>query len=555
MLKILKLNAQLKQKRAALSALLEKKTKRDGKITELRQALDEAVTEEDIGMVEEALEEAREEFDGLDEEIASLESEIEELKEEVEELQNKEPEVAGSENKEERTVFMNEKYAKRSIFGGYSPETRSNILARNDVKEFIARTRELIGKQTRGVSGAELNIPQVLLGIAREHIWESSKLLSKVNCMTIGGNARQPVTGSIPEAVWTEAVAGFNEDRIDLRAIDMNSYMVSAFVPVPNSIIEDTDEAFLGTIIDFLTGGIGRAVDKAILYGKGNGMPLGIVARLAQTSKPSDWGAAAPEWADLHSSNMLKLDLADKNGVDFYAALGVALGAAESNGTNASPFWCMNRKTRIELNAKALAFDSAAALKSSVDNVLPFNDGEIIELDFIPDREIVGGYGQSYLLAERKGLSLGSSEHVRFIQHQTVFAGYARYDGAPVFGNSFCVVNYGNAEPAGETMFAGDAANTERVSLSALTIGTANLFPAFDKDTLNYTAEVTTASNKVTATALKSDATVTIKNGATVVKSGGNATFTAGNNTVTVEVENGNAVKRTYTVTVKYTTA
>lgn len=141
---------------------------------------------------------------------------------------------------------------------------------------------------------------------------------------------------------------------------------------------------------------------------------------------------------------------------------------------------------------------------------------------------------------------------MKFIQHQTVFAGWARFDGAPVFGNSFVVFNYGNIEPATEAVFAGDSANTDRVSLSALTIGNANLFPAFDKNTLNYMAEVSTASNKVTATALKNDATVTIKNGSTVVKSGNNATFAAGNNILTVEVENGNAVKRTYTVTVKY---
>lgn len=552
MLKQIKLNAALKKRNTELSELLKKRTSRDTKIQQLREALDEAQTEEDISTVENEIEDVEKEFDGLDEKVTQLEGEISELENQIKELEGKDPE-ADDGKEEERTMFMNEKYAKRNIFGAYSPEIRGSVLARSDVKEFITRTRELIGKQTRAVSGAELNIPQVLLGIAREHIWEASKLLGKVNCMSVGGNARQPVTGSVPEAVWTEAIAGFNEDRIDLRAIDMNSYMVSAFVPVPNSIIEDTDEAFLGMIIDFLTGGIGRAVDKAILYGKGNGMPLGIVTRLAQTAKPSDWGTSAPEWADLHKSNMLKLDLADKNGVDFYAALGVALGAAESNGSTASPFWCMNRKTKIELNAKALAFDSAAALKSSVDNNLPFNDGEVIELDFIPDREIIGGFGQNYLLAERKGLSLGSSEHVRFIQHQTVFAGYARYDGAPVFGSSFCVVNYGNTEPAVEAMFAGDAANTDRVSLSALTIGSAALFPSFDKDTLNYTAEVTTASNKITATALRDNATVTVKNGATVVKSGSNATFAAGNNTVTVEVENGNAVKRTYTVTVKYT--
>lgn len=553
MLKQIKLNAALKKRSTELSELLEKRTSRDTKIEQLREALDEAQTEEDISTVENEIENVENEFNGLDEKVTQLEKEINDLKEQIKELEEKEPEKEpqGTGENEERTAFMSN-YRTRGIFGKLPAETRNSILKNEEVKAFVHRTKDIIRSQKRDITGAELNVPQILLGITRDHVWETSKLIGKVNCMSIGGNARQPVTGSVPEAVWTEAIAGFNEDKIELKAIDMDSYMVSAFVPVPNSVIEDTDESFISMILDFLTGGIGRAVDKAILYGKGNGMCLGVVTRLAQTAKPSDWSNNAPDWVDLHTSNVLKLDLADKSGTDFYAALGVALGTAENNGSSATPFWCMNRKTRIELSTKALAFDSAAALKSSVDNTVPFDGGEIIELDFIPDREIVGGYGQHYLLTERKGLSLGSSEHVRFIQHQTVFAGWARFDGAPVFGNSFVVLNYGNIEPATEVAFAGDSANTDRVSLSALSVGNVNLFPAFDKSTLNYMTEVSTASNKITATALKNDATVTIKNGSTVVKSGNNATFTTGNNVLTVEVENGNAVKRTYTVTVKY---
>lgn len=554
MLELIKLNAQRKRSRAKLAELFEKRTNRDTKTQQLREALDEAATEEDIATVEEEIATVEEEYAGLDEQVQQVENELEQLKEKIEEIENKEPEkepeVEPTEGAE-RSLTMSHKT--RGAFYKLPTETRAAILKRDDVKSFIERTRAIIKNQTRGVTGAELAIPTVLLNIVREHVWESSKLIGKVRCMSIGGNARQPVTGSIPEAVWTDAIAGFNEDQLDLRAVDMDSYMVSAFVPVPNSVIEDTDEAFLSTVLDFLTGGIGRAIDKAIIYGTGNGMPLGIMTRLAQTVKPSDWSASAPEWADYHESNVKKLNIADKSGTEFFAALGTALAAAESNGSNEAPFWAMNRKTRMELCAKALAFDASAALRSSIDKTLPFGDGEIIELDFIPDNEIVGGYGQHYLLAERQGVSLGSSEHVRFIQHQTVFAGWGRYDGDPVFGSSFVAINFANTEPTTVTTFAGDAANTDRVSLSELTIGSAQLFPAFSKDTLNYMVKVSTAKAKITAKALRSEATVAIKNGSTAVNSGAEATFVAGNNVVTVEVTNGNAVKRIYTITVEYT--
>lgn len=431
MLVLIKLKAQMKRSSTKLAEQLEKRNARDTKIKQLRDALEEAVTEEDITAVEEQITAVEEEYSGIDEQVQQLESEVEELKGKIEELESKEPEVDPEPvaTEEERSINMS--HSKRGAFYKLPAETRAKILKRDDVKSFVVRTREIIKNQTRGITGAELAVPTVLLDIVREHVWEASKLIDKVHSMTIGGNARQPVTGSIPEAIWTDALGTFNEDQIDLRAIDMDSYLVSAFVPVPNSIIEDTDEAFLGMILDFLAGGIGRATDKAIIYGLGNGMPLGIVTRLAQSARPSDWSSNAPEWADLRSTNIKKLDILSKSGAEFFADLGMALAAAENNGSNAAPFWCMNRKTKMELRTKALAFDASAALRSGIDNTLPFDDGEIVELDFIPDHEIVGGYGLNYLLAERQGVSLGSSEHVRFIQRQTVFAGFARYDARP----------------------------------------------------------------------------------------------------------------------------
>lgn len=86
-------------------------------------------------------------------------------------------------------------------------------------------------------------------------------------------------------------------------------------------------------------------------------------------------------------------------------------------------------------------------------------------------------------------------------------------------------------------------------TLSALTIGSLSLSPAFDKDTTEYTATTTAATNTITATATDSGATVEIKNGSTTVTSGSAATWASGENTVTVKVTNGSKSK-TYTVTV-----
>ena len=85
--------------------------------------------------------------------------------------------------------------------------------------------------------------------------------------------------------------------------------------------------------------------------------------------------------------------------------------------------------------------------------------------------------------------------------------------------------------------------------LSGLTIGSLTLTPVFDKDTTEYTAETTNATNTVTATAEDSNAVVTIMLGDAEIENGTAATWAEGENTLTITVANGDAVK-TYTVAV-----
>lgn len=88
------------------------------------------------------------------------------------------------------------------------------------------------------------------------------------------------------------------------------------------------------------------------------------------------------------------------------------------------------------------------------------------------------------------------------------------------------------------------------VTLSALTIGSVTLSPAFDPSITTYTATTTNTTNTVTATATDAEnANVTIKNGGTTVMSGQSATWATGTNVLSVVVTNGGATKA-YTVIV-----
>ena len=77
----------------------------------------------------------------------------------------------------------------------------------------------------------------------------------------------------------------------------------------------------------------------------------------------------------------------------------------------------------------------------------------------MPDNEIIGGYMDLYLLAEREGTTLEQSREVKFIEDQTAFKATARYDGKPVRGEAFVVVRYDNVAPVTSATFAADSAN------------------------------------------------------------------------------------------------
>ena len=189
-------------------------------------------------------------------------------------------------------------------------------------------------------------------------------------------------------------------------------------------------------------------------------MPLGFFTRLAQTAQPSGYSSTARPWVDLHTSNVLTIAAAS-TGTDFFKAFILDSAAAKGNYSRGTKFWAMNETTYSAIMAEAVSINAAGAVVSGVDATMPIVGGDIVVLPFIPDNMIFGGYGDLYLLAERAGTKLESSEHVRFINDQTVFKGTARYDGTPAIAEGFVAIGIkGTAPSATGITFAADTANT-----------------------------------------------------------------------------------------------
>lgn len=556
-LKTIMLRRSIEKKQAELEALRQKDAEFSTREAELEAAINEAETSEQEQAVTEEVETFDADKTAHEAKKAALAGEIEGLEAELSEAEAAAPTKSKenhltkerTERKMETNINIRALPMSRRAFDALPMEQRSEIVAREDVREFFVQLRSMKGQQ-RGVSGAELTIPVVFLDMIAENMYRYSKLLNRVRIRNVNGEARQTIAGTVPEAVWTEMCGAINELTFVFNQVTLDGFKVSGYVPVCNSILEDNDINLASWIVEMLSESIGLALDKAILYGKGaaSKMPLGIVTRLAQTSKPSDYPANAPEWVDLHTSNILKVD-STAEPITFWSALAVAAGNTFTRYSRGRQFWTMNSKTYAKLRAKLIAFNYEGGLVAQFPGTMPVIDGDIDVLEFIPDGDIIGGYGDLYLLALRAGMTIESSREVQFIQDNTVFKGKERADGMPVIPGAFVAININNAAVTTVMDFAADTANDAR--LTALAVGTETLSPVFATGTYSYTLAPTGTSAKIEATSRQPGAKVAISYNGQNVRNGGEVTWLTDGaaHPLTVTVTQGNAV-RVYTVSV-----
>lgn len=493
-LRAIMLKAKIDKKREELKKLKEKDAEFATREAELETAIGEVQTEEEQQVVSGQVETFETEKKEHDEKKENLEKEIEDLENDLkkEEQQPAEP-VRAREPKGEKRTMEN-----RRKFFGMNAQERTAFFANENVKNFLQRVREL-GFEKRAVKGADLTIPTEILDLIRENIMDYSKLVRRIRVRTVSGKARQTVMGTVPEAVWTEMCAKLNEIDFGFTQTEVDGYKVGGVIFICKATLEDSDLDLAEEIITALGIAIGIALDKAILYGFGTKMPLGIVTRLEQTSEPSDYPANARTWVDLHTSNVITID-SGKTGLEFFKEIVAAGGKAKNKYARGTKFWAMNENTYTKVKIEAMNFNMAGAIVSVQDGTMPVAGGdiEVLSEDIIADNNIVCGYGELYLLAERAGSEFERSDEYKFAEDQVAFKGSARYDGEPVIAEGFVSIGLGSA-PAKSATFAGDKAND--ASLIDLTIGTETLNPTFDSNKFNYTiASATGESGAVTAT-------------------------------------------------------
>lgn len=475
-LRVLMLNSEIEALRAKLTTLEQTKDGFAARVEQLRQAIAEAATDEERGVVSSAIDTFEQERSSNAAEITRIQREIEQREEQIRSLEaaqtpppanNSVPNSdTGNINHERGNVNMSN--PERRWFG-LSYQQRDELLARDSTKEFLQRFRQLRAQQN-SATGAELGIPTEFMQILRDLTYQNAKLWKYVHSESLRGNARQNIVGTASDAVWTETVANINEIVLDFTQLEVDGYMLAGYMAISNAVLaDDSDLQLLTSILNAMGEANARALDKSIVYGTGVKMPVGFITRLAASAKPSWWGKDQGDFITLNTSHILKLDIDSTSGAAFFGSLIEALGIADPKYSDGRTFWVMNRKTHIRLMAKALAFDAAAALAAGINNTFPIIGGDIVELEFMADNDIAGGFGDMMRMVEREGATIASSDIPLFLRNMTVYRSIGRYDGKPARGESFVLVNFHNTQPTTSISFAPDLANEKLGTLIVTT--------------------------------------------------------------------------------------
>lgn len=453
-LKTIMLRRKIDLKKKDREALREKDKEFETREAELEAAIAEAVTQEEQDTVAAEVEQFEADKQTHTTAVTTLEGEIADLERQLQEEETKYPsrEKIPAEKERKEDNNMNNRHQ----FFGMNMTERNAFFAEKSVQDFLGGVRTCI-KEKRAIDNVGLTIPEVALPLLKQVVAQTSKLISRVYFRHVAGTGRQRIMGQIPEAVWTEMCAKLNELTLGFNDTEVDGYKVGGFFAVCNAVLEDNDVNLMTEILQAIGKAIGKAIDKAIVYGTGVKMPLGIVTRLAQTAKPADYSATAREWKKLSDTHIITGT--GKTGLALFQEIVKNTKVIHNDYFEGGMVFLMSKATHTDLTVQSMEKNLNAAIVAGINNTMPVVGGDIIELPFIPDGNIVYGYFDAYLLAERAGTVLGQSEHVKFLEDQTVFKGTARYDGEPVIPEAFGVMSITTTAPATTVSFPTDAAN------------------------------------------------------------------------------------------------
>lgn len=140
--------------------------------------------------------------------------------------------------------------------------------------------------------------------------------------------AKQPVLATLPDAYWVDSDTGLKQTTdATWSGISITAEELAVIVPIPNAVVDDTNVPLWAQVKPLLKEAIGKAVDRAALFGtsKPTSWPTGIIPAAIAAGNVAQLGAfVSGSSGPTHDLASAFLTVAEKTSAKGYSVNGFA---------------------------------------------------------------------------------------------------------------------------------------------------------------------------------------------------------------------------------------
>lgn len=432
-------------------------------------------------------------------------------------------------------------------------EADDGILATRGIHQLTSKERNYYQKLAaamksndpkQAVNNVDVVMPETIIDSVFEELSTSHPLLSLLDFMNTGGAIRMMMnTNGYQEAAWGALTAQIVQELTGgFKEVDSSLFKLSAFLPVAKAMLDLGPQWLDRFVRETLYEALANGMEAGLVDGTGKDMPIGMTRQVGDGVTVT--GGVYPR------KPAISLTRLDPVSIGNLLSMMAVTEKGQTRRVENVIFIC-NPQDYLQ---KVMPATTLMAPDGSYRNdVMPY-PMTIVQSPALSRGTAVVGLGKRYFAAAgmAKDGRIEYSDEYHFLEDERVYLIKTYANGFPKDNNAFLLLDISALEPAVWRVIQVDESEPrDDATLASLSLGAAELSPAFDPTGDAYTATTTNATNTINVTPSDVGASIAITLNGAFVSNGSALTWADGSNTVVVMVTAADGTtSRTYTVTV-----
>jgi len=396
----------------------------------------------------------------------------------------------------------------------------------------------------QAITTLDVVLPTTVIDAVFDDLRQSHPLLSRINFQPTNGLIDIIVSEDPAQmAQWGPLCGDITKElQASFKKISTSLYKLSAFIPVCKAMLDLGPQWLDRYVREILAEALACGLENGLVSGDGADQPIGMIRQVGDGVSVT--GGKYPEKAAIKVNDLSPATIGNLLSI-------MTMGPNGKTRLVNNVIFLVNGQDYYQ---KVMPATTLMAPDGSYRNdVMPYPMAVIPTFALPRGKAVIGLAGRYFAGAGMaKEGRIEYSDEYHFLEDERVYLIKLYANGMPLDNSAFLVLDISDLQPATwKVTQVTEPAKSTDATLSALSLGSASLSPAFNAATTTYTATTANATNVVTAVPAAAGAKVAVAVNDEEIDNGSSATWKTGANTVkiTVTAEDGTATK-TYTATV-----